>query len=162
MSAATHLQKTYVAQQVATTQPVRYPARRARKKVNPIPAAILCTLLLVGLAIGYVGSKARVMALTYTLAELRVELAAVQREYGYLSMAAEKARSPLQVEKLARERLGMVTPEHVKYLVLAKPGVENDASLDTQKLTPGLVRTLAAWVQRYWPHKATVVAASKL
>jgi len=162
MTAARQLQRTDVAQQMATTMPVHYPARRAKRKVNHLPRAILLTLLSLGLAMGYVSSTVRVMNMTYTLADLRSELAVAQREYGYLSIAVEKARSPQQVEKLARERLGMVTPKSVEYIVLNETLVEKNDAPDMQQTKPGLVRTVAAWLQKYWPHKATVVAASRL
>lgn len=159
MTAATNLQKPYP---IGTTyeQPVRRPARRTRPAVNLIPVAIICSLLVLGLSFGYVGQKVRLMNLTYELARLQNELSEVDREYGYLQLAQKKASSPRQVEKLARERLGMTAPTNVEYLVLAGSVATQEEASEIQS-APGIVRSLAAWIERFWPRGGAVEAARR-
>jgi len=160
MTAATNLQRSYPVER-QYERPVHRTAKRARPVVNFIPVTIICSLLVLGLSLGYVGQKVRLMRLTYELAQLQNELGEAEREYGYLQLEQEKASSPRQVEKVARERLGMTAPAKVEYLVLAGSVAAQEEASSEIKPAPGIVRSLAAWIERHWPRGGAVEAARR-
>lgn len=129
------------------------PTHRTRRRVS-IPAVTLCALCFFVLGLGLVAQKATLMARTYHLAQLRSDLAELEREQGYLQLAAMNARSLQSIERQARERLGMVEPSKVEFLVLEQSASQNrfvQEQAGGADEGPKMTATMGKWLNENWP-----------
>lgn len=100
-------------------------ARQVRKKVS-LPWAFACVLF-VAVAVAFVFRQAEVMAVQRTLAGMQNEI----EHYRAMNAALEKQIAALQtdeyVEKAAREKLGLVMPGEIQYMVIGYNGATKPA-----------------------------------
>jgi hypothetical protein len=86
------------------------------------------------------------------LAALQNELAREQRIQDHLQLELMRARSPQQIERLARERLNLREPERVEYLVLAPTTQETASQVATvEPKATGVLAEVAKWLTDNWP-----------
>jgi cell division protein FtsL len=74
-----------------------------------LPAALLCALF-AAVGIVHVTSRVIVVDIGYKLSRLEQEGRALDRERDQLKLELATLKSPARLEKIARERLGMVPP----------------------------------------------------
>lgn len=163
MSAASYLRVNSMAESVAVArdfggrEPAITQAPPARKHRVSAATMALCAACCLALGLGFVAQKARLMIHTHRLAALQSELAALERERGYLQLAVMNARSPEYIERQARERLGMTKPERVEFLVLVptatqgQPQGTEEGDGEEAAIAPGMVATMGKWLTDNWP-----------
>ncbi|HEX7098428.1 MAG TPA: septum formation initiator family protein [Acidimicrobiia bacterium] len=80
------------------------------------------TLLLVGLAVvTNVVPYRQIVEQKRQVAEAAAELAALQEENAILTARRDALQTPVEIERLAREKLGYVRPGEIAYVVLDPP-----------------------------------------
>ena len=99
------------------------------------------------------GTKARLMELSYQLHRLEDELLVLQKEESFLQMELISASSLRQVEQSAIDRLGMVNPEQVEYLVLEGPVDDRQSAPQGTPKTTGssMLASISRWFSDNWP-----------
>lgn len=151
-------------------QPRRQTGRRAKTaakrqaRLKPMLAMSVCALLMFAVCGGLMFQKARLMKLTYQLAQMQDELAALQKEESFLQMELISARSLRQVEETAVTRLGMVKPERVEYLVWTPPNderVEVAAQSGRRTTDTGWLTSVSRWFSDNWPLVGRAEAKSR-
>ncbi|HZI38546.1 MAG TPA: septum formation initiator family protein [Acidimicrobiia bacterium] len=80
------------------------------------------TLLLVGLAVvTNVVPYRQIVEQQRQVAEAAAELAALEEENALLAARRDALQTPVEIERLAREKLGYVRPGEIAYVVLDPP-----------------------------------------
>lgn len=80
------------------------------------------TLLLVGLAVvTNVVPYRQIVEQNRQVAEAAAELAALREENALLDARRDALKTPVEIERLAREKLGYVRPGEIAYVVLDPP-----------------------------------------
>ncbi|MFO7292201.1 MAG: septum formation initiator family protein [Actinomycetes bacterium] len=80
------------------------------------------TLLLVGLAVvTNVVPYRQIVEQNRQVAEAAAELAALREENALLAARRDALKTPVEIERLAREKLGYVRPGEIAYVVLDPP-----------------------------------------
>lgn len=80
------------------------------------------TLLLVGLAVvTNVVPYRQIVEQQRQVAEAAAELAALEEENALLAARRDALKTPVEIERLAREKLGYVRPGEIAYVVLDPP-----------------------------------------
>jgi cell division protein FtsL len=87
---------------------------------NLLPAALL-TVLFASVGIMHVTSRVAVMRVGYQLSKLDNENRDLSREHDRLKLELATLRNPVRLEKLARERLGMIAPPASSVVTVGKP-----------------------------------------
>ena len=106
------------------------------------------TLLLVGLAVvTNVVPYRQIVEQNRQVAEAAAELAALREENALLAARRDALKTPVEIERLAREKLGYVRPGEIAYVVLDPPGTEDAEPEDIPQPEP--IDDLT-WVDRVW------------
>lgn len=122
-----------------------------RKSIQP-GAIVLCACCCLALALGLVAQKSQLMIRSEELTALQEELAREQRMQSHLQLELMRARSPQQIDRWARERLGMKEPQRVEYLVLVP--VQDDSPSQEELAEPeelGVLAMVSKWLTDNWP-----------
>jgi cell division protein FtsL len=88
--------------------------------LNLLPAVLL-TVLFAAVGIMHVTSRVMVMRVGYQLSKLDAENRNLSREHDRLKLELATLRSPARLERLAREKLGMIPPPASSVVTLANP-----------------------------------------
>lgn len=99
-------------------------SRRTRPKV----LTLVIFFLLGNLLVGYLTSTLTLVRLHQRKQEIQKEIRRIEAENAQLQKHISYLKSPAYVEKVAREKLGLVKPDEVKYVV-AQP-VDKDNPWD--------------------------------
>jgi hypothetical protein len=132
--------------------------------LGPMLTMGVCAMLMFAACGGLMVQKARLMELTYQLHRLEDELLVLQKEESFLQMELISASSLRQVEQSAIDRLGMVNPEQVEYLVLEGPVDDRtqSAAQGTPKTTgSSMLASISRWFSDNWPLVGKVEAKSR-
>jgi cell division protein FtsL len=90
-------------------------AKRPRRKLLP---GLVGTVLLLAVLISFCVRQAEVMAARKRLADIEREIEYYRAMNEALQEQAEKLKSPEHIEKVAREKLGLVMPGEVQYMLV--------------------------------------------
>ncbi|MGI6037235.1 MAG: FtsB family cell division protein [Limnochordia bacterium] len=132
------------------------PKRGAYYRINPITMTCFFAGFFLLAALGYLMVHLNVLALSYELSERQGQLAQVDSHYQFLQYELIKARSPENVERQARERLGMIEPGSYEYIVLSPARDDNLLLAQDTPLVPAgrptPMNMVSAWiVDWFWP-----------
>lgn len=98
--------------------------RRARRRRLAVarPAALISAtgLLALCIGLGYVGLKAEALSLTYRLSSVEERLHELELENAALSLTVQEKGSLARIERIARQKLGMVRPASVRFIAPAE------------------------------------------
>lgn len=141
------------------------PLRRGRKRRIKVNAPVflgLVALLILGLALVYVGQRTHLMTLTYQSEALGRSITEALREREFLQLQMAQAHSLDRVEQVAIGQLGMVRPEAMQYVVMdgtnqadvASPGAGESIRQEQR----GLIAIAVDWVAQHWPRMETAEA----
>lgn len=132
--------------------PVRQTQSEVQKKRRLDPAVIVSigAVIVLIAALAHVAQRAEVAVLTYELQRENLRLAQAERMRNHLLVEVAKTRSLGDIEIEARERLGMVDPDRVRWLTVASGDapVGGTADATETKLTAPLVSAVATWYER--------------
>lgn len=139
---------------------------KARKTawLGPMLTMGISAVLMFAVCGGLMVQKARLMELTYQLQHLQDELLVLQKEESFLQMELISARSLRQVEQAAINKLGMVKPEQVEYLVWEDPeNYHTEVAIQgTHKTTStSVLASISRWFSENWPLVGKVEAKSR-
>ena len=88
---------------------------------------VATTLVLVVLGVAFVSAIVpfqQILAQRKEVAEAAAQLAAVEDENQVLQSEISALNTPVEIERLAREKLGYVFPGETAYVVVSPPGTE--------------------------------------
>jgi cell division protein FtsL len=91
--------------------------KRPRRKLLP---GLVGTVLLLAVIISFCVRQAEVMAARRRLAEIEREIEYYRAMNEALMEQVETLKSPEHIEKVAREKLGLVMPGEVQYMLVTK------------------------------------------
>lgn len=99
--------------------------RRKRWKVTPRFFLFLLLLLSLWIALGFAARYFRIVSLQNQLVRIRREIAAMEARNEELEKQIEYLQSDEYIEKVAREKLGLVKPGETVY-IMAEPANRDD------------------------------------
>ncbi len=85
-----------------------------------LPAALLC-LLFAAVGVVHVASRVMIVDVGYRLSKLETESRELTREQDKLKLELATLKSPTALERVAREKLGMVPPPVGSVLTVGSP-----------------------------------------
>ncbi len=111
----------------AATRPAR-PSRGGTPAVRPTVLVVLGGLLACTFAMGYVWIRLRVVDLGYQLGKESRLSQQLDDENRRLRVAVESLKAPGRIERVAREKLGMVPPTvgEIRSVSALRPGAKAD------------------------------------
>jgi cell division protein FtsL len=134
------------------TEPAESVGQSAPRKPIPLGATVLCAFCCLALALGLVAQKTQLMTRSDELAALHEELAREQKRQSHLQLELMRARSPQQIDRWARERLGMQEPQRVEYLVLVPAQGDTPSQVElTEPKELGALAAVTKWLTDNWP-----------
>lgn len=110
----------YSVQERELLTPTRRTRRRARTKTRSASSrrfALFLTVVLAWAGIGYASGLVRIMGLRADIARANKELATLQKQNRELAKSVAAMQTPQYVERVAREQLGLVRPDEIKFVV---------------------------------------------
>jgi cell division protein FtsL len=119
--AAGRASRTVAAEVAAAESVVESPISSSRKKKPALPW-VFVGVLLVAVATAFVFRQAEVMAVQKTLAAMQTEIEQYTSLNESLAKQIEALKSDDYIEKAAREKLGLVMPGEVQYMVITYNG----------------------------------------
>lgn len=99
-------------------RPVNVSTQSARQTRALLAWGVLAGVAGIGIALGHVWLRLQVVEVGYRLSSTRQVVARLESERQDLLLAAARLEAPARLERLARERLGMVPPARDQELVL--------------------------------------------
>ena len=109
----------------------RVRARRVKRRKLIVLGGIFCLVL--SLLAGYASGLVRMFQLRAQIAETKNEIIQVSEEIASLEQKKMAVESPEYVEKMAREKLGLVKPGEVKYIVTEPIDEWREADVQTRE-----------------------------
>lgn len=140
---------------------VRTADRRERRRRVKLSAPVwlgLVALIVLGMALLYVGQKTYIMTLTYRVEAAERRLAEATREQEFLQLQMAAAHSLDRVEQVAIGRLGMVHPTARQFVVVENAGPAAPVAEVQAAESRGLISIAVDWVARHWPRLDTAEA----
>lgn len=135
MSVAYDYQSDYVeqAQQARKKAEIRrrIRARQVKRRKLIVLGGILCLVL--SLLFGYASGAVRIFQLRDQIADTQKEIMQVSEEIARLEQKKLAVESPEYVEKMAREKLGLVKPGEVKYIITEPVDEWREADVQTRE-----------------------------
>ena len=120
-------------------------ATRRRRKRSPVLVGLNIAALAVLPSIAYVAAVSNAAHIGYRILQLTQDIAALETEHERLQAIASSLRAPDRIERLAIERLGLVTPRAEQITVLSLPPI---ASRHAPPKPPGLWERFGAYFHR--------------
>lgn len=122
----------------------------ARARTILSPRGFVLLLLIGGLMFSSVYPMRRSLAVRENIASLRAEQRALEQRIDELTAERIRLRSDAEVERLAREQLGMVRPGEVPF-VIATPKPKADVpAVDPGGLVPAAPPEGPSALERWW------------
>ena len=95
------------------------PTRPKKKFLQPRFWGLICVLLIIGFSVALAVQYVRLRSQEATLANLESEQRRLMQEVDELSQTAEYMQTDEYIEQAARERLGMLMPDEIRYVPTA-------------------------------------------
>lgn len=101
-------------------------SKRRRVRFSTEIMFILSVIFCVSLSVTYLVRYNNIRSLLQREAELQERIEALERENRHLKENLEVLSTPEGIERLARERLGLVRPDELVIYTISEPETKND------------------------------------
>lgn len=133
--------------------------RKRRYRLSGPALLGLVAMMVLVLALVYVGQRTYLMTLSYRFDAIERQLSEAMREQRFLELEIARAQSLDRVEQLATAKLGMVRPASRQFVVLEGDQVDpNQPGHNDAVHERGFIALAVDWVSRHWPRMDTAEA----